>query len=202
MNLVISKLISSIVQIILFTLVPFIWWLITAKKKCSFANWIGFKKISEKGNKSILWIIGTSIASLLISVLLLYLLRNIETATSDFDELGASAIPAILIYAIFNTALPEEILFRGFLLKRIANRFGFVIGNTVQAVVFGMMHGMFFFSVVGITKTVLIILFTGMIAWFMGYINEKKAAGSLLPSWCIHAISNIFSGLCSAFALF
>jgi len=35
----------------------------------------------------------------------------------------------------------------------------------------------------------------------MGYINEKKADGSILPSWSIHAIANIFSGVCSAFLL-
>ena len=36
MNLIISKLIGSAFQIILFTLVPLIWWLITARKDCTF----------------------------------------------------------------------------------------------------------------------------------------------------------------------
>ncbi len=139
---------------------------------------------------------------MLLSIPVLYLLGDVETAYSDFKGLGVGAIPAILIYAIFNTALPEEILFRGFLLKRIAERFGFVTGNIVQAVLFGVLHGALFFSMVGFVKTILIILFTGMIAWLMGYINEKKAVGSILQSWCIHASANIFSGLCFAFLLF
>lgn len=108
---------------------------------------------------------------MLLSIPVLYLLGDVETAYSDFKGLGVGAIPAILIYAIFNTALPEEILFRGFLLKRIAERFGFVTGNIVQAVLFGVLHGALFFSMVGFVKTILIILFTGMIAWLMGYIK-------------------------------
>jgi hypothetical protein len=36
----------------------------------------------------------------------------------------------------------------------------------------------------------------------MGYVNEKKAGGSIIPGWCIHAIANIFSGACAAFSLF
>ena len=63
------------------------------------------------------------------------------------------------------------------------------------------MHGVMFFSAAGPVKAVLITLFTGSIGWLMGYINEKKADGSILPSWSIHAIANIFSGVCSAFLL-
>ena len=49
-----------------------------------------------------------------------------------------------------------------------------------------------------------IMMITGfifVIAYGMGYINEKKAQGSIVPSWLIHAAANIFSGLCAAFML-
>ena len=202
MNLIISKLISSVIQIILFTIIPFIWWLITARKECSFLKWIGLKKAEVSKNKTMLWIVCISAAFLILSVVILIFLKGVETATSDFSSLGMSAIPAILIYAIFNTALPEEILFRGFLLKRISNRFGFNAGNAIQALLFGLMHGIMFISSVGVLLAIIVVLFTGAIGWFMGYTNEKKADGSILPSWCIHAIANIFSGICSAFSLF
>lgn len=202
MNLIISKLISSVIQIILFTIIPFIWWLITARKECSFLKWIGLKKAEVSKNKTMLWIVCISAAFLILSVVILIFLKGVETATSDFSSLGMSAIPAILIYAIFNTALPEEILFRGFWLKRISNRFGFNAGNAIQALLFGLMHGIMFISSVGVLLAIIVILFTGAIGWFMGYTNEKKADGSILPSWCIHAIANIFSGICSAFSLF
>lgn len=203
MNLFISKLVSSVVEIVLFTAIPFIWWLITARKKCGFFEWIGLKKVKDgKQNKTLLWILGVLAAFFVLSVFILYSVKNAETATSEFAGLGLKALPAILVYAILNTSLPEEILFRGFLLKRITAKFGFTAGNLIQAALFGLMHGLMFFSSVGILKAVLIILFTGLIGWFMGYVNEKKAGGSILPGWAIHAAANIFSGLCSALSLF
>ena len=103
MNLAISKLVSSIIQIILFSLVPFIWWLITARKECGFFKWIGLKKTEGEKNKTVFWIIGVSAAFLVLSIAILYFLKGTETATSDFSGLGAAAIPAVLIF-------PEEIL--------------------------------------------------------------------------------------------
>lgn len=120
-------------------------------------------------------------------------------ATTEFAGLGVRAILPVIVYAVFNTAFSEELLFRGFLLKRIENKFGFFAGNTVQAVLFGLLHGVMFFPLAGVAKAVWVITVTGSIAWFMGYINERKAGGSILPSWIIHALSNIFSGLCTAF---
>lgn len=200
MDLLVTKVVSSVVQIILFALIPFIWWLVTARKKMNFFKWIGLKKPDSA--KFIPWTIGISGAFILVSVFMLTSLKGIEMATSDFDGLGISALPAILVYAIFNTALPEEMLFRGFILKRTANKTGFSEANIFQALIFGIIHGAMFFSLVGPVKAILIILFTGIIGWFMGFINEKISGGSIIPSWIIHAIANIFSGLCSAFLLF
>ena len=200
MELLISKAVSSIIQIVLFALVPFIWWLVTARKKMNFFKWIGLKKPSDA--RFVLWTTIISVAFMLVSVFMLTSLKGVEMATSDFAGLGIGALPAILVYAIFNTALPEEMLFRGFILKRLANKTGFTEANIFQALIFGVIHGAMFFSLTGPVKAVLIILFTGIIGWFMGYINEKKAGGSIMPSWMIHSIANIFSGICSAFLLF
>lgn len=200
MNLFINKIISSIIQIILFAIIPFIWWFVTARKQQKFPQWIGTKKIT--GGKKTFFAIGmASVAFLLIGTFTLYCIRDVETAPSDFAGLGASAIPAIIIYAAFNTAFPEELLFRGFLLKRLANKFGFHIANLIQALLFGLLHGVMFISLAGSIRTILIIVLTGTIAWFMGFINEKYSDGSILPSWIIHTVSNLFSGLCSAFSI-
>ncbi|MBQ6944177.1 MAG: CPBP family intramembrane metalloprotease [Ruminococcus sp.] len=200
MNLFISKVVSSIVQIILFAIIPFIWWLATARKQQKFVEWIGLKKI-EGGKKTLTAIIIVSIAFLFSGAITLYAIKGIETAASEFTGLGIMAIPAIVVYAAFNTAFPEELLFRGFLLKRLANKFGFNIANIIQALLFGVLHGAMFFLLVGVVKAILIIIFTGVIAWFMGYINEKYSNGSIIPSWIIHTISNLFSGICAAFLI-
>ena len=200
MDLFINKIASSILQIILFAIIPFIWWIVTARKQQKFTEWIGLKKI-EVGKKTLVAIIMVSVAFLLSGALTLYMIRDVEIATSEFAGLGIKAIPAIVIYAAFNTAFPEELLFRGFLLKRMANMFGFSIANLIQALLFGLLHGVMFFSLVGVIKAILIIAFTGCIAWFMGYINEKNSGGSIFPSWIIHTISNLFSGICAAFLI-
>ena len=158
------------------------------------------KKI-EGGKKTLTAIIIVSIAFLFSGAITLYAIKGIETATSEFTGLGIMAIPAIVVYAAFNTAFPEELLFRGFLLKRLANKFGFNIANIIQALLFGVLHGAMFFLLVGVVKAILIIIFTGVIAWFMGYINEKYSNGSIIPSWIIHTISNLFSGICAAFLI-
>lgn len=200
MNLFVSKVMSSVLQIILFMIVPFIWWLVTARKKQKFMEWIGLKKI-EGGTKTLMATLLVAVAFLFAGVLTLYAIGNVKIATSEFAGLGGVAIPAIIIYAAFNTAFPEELLFRGFLLKRLENKLGFNIANAIQALLFGLLHGAMFFSLVGVIKAILIIAFTGVIAWFMGYINEKYSNGSIIPSWIIHTISNLFSGICSAFML-
>ena len=197
-----KKLTNSIIQIIIFSLIPFLWWLITSRKKMNFFEWIGLKKVNNiKENKLFAWIFSVLVLFLIISVFILYSLKNVNVASSEFTGLGIKSLPSILIYAIFNTSLPEEILFRGFLLKRIGNKFGFIVSNGIQSLLFGCIHGIMFFSAIGILKSMLIILFTGIIGWIMGYINEKKANGSILPSWFIHVVANIFSGIFYAFQL-
>lgn len=202
MDLLMKKLTNSIIQIIIFSIIPFLWWLITSRKKMNFFEWIGLKKVNNiKENKLFAWIFSVLVLFLIISVFILYSLKNVNVASSEFTGLGIKSLPSILIYAIFNTSLPEEILFRGFLLKRIGNKFGFIVSNGIQSLLFGCIHGIMFFSAIGILKSMLIILFTGIIGWIMGYINEKKANGSILPSWFIHEVANIFSGICYAFQL-
>lgn len=200
MGLFINKIVSSILQIILFGIIPFAWWFITARKYQKFTDWIGLKKI-QGGKKTLIGIVTVSIAFLFLGILTLYTIRGIETATSEFKGLGAAAVPAIVIYAAFNTAFPEELLFRGFILKRLISMFNFNIANFIQALLFGLLHGVMFFSLVGVMKAILIIIFTATIAWFMGYINEKVAEGSILPSWAIHTVSNFASGICAAFSI-
>lgn len=198
MSLAINKIISSLLQIIIFSIIPFLFWYFSARKQESFIEWIGLKKI-KGGKKTALAIIIVTTFYLLISLILLNSLKNIENATTEFQGLRFAALPAIFIYAVFNTSFPEEILFRGFILKRLAKKLGFIKANFIQGILFGLLHGVMFFPLVGNLKSILIILMTGFIALAMGYINEKLSGGSIIPSWIIHAISNLIAGLYAAF---
>lgn len=198
MSLAINKIISSLLQIIIFSIIPFLFWCFSARKQESFREWIGLKKI-KGGKKTALAIIIVTTFYLLISLILLNSLKNIENATTEFQGLRFAALPAIFIYAVFNTSFPEEVLFRGFILKRLASKLGFIKANFIQSLIFGLLHGVMFFPLVGNLKTILIILLTSLIALSMGYINEKLSGGSIIPSWIIHAISNLIAGLYAAF---
>lgn len=57
MDLLMKKLTNSIIQIIIFSIIPFLWWLITSRKKMNFFEWIGLKKVNNiKENKLFAWI--------------------------------------------------------------------------------------------------------------------------------------------------
>lgn len=198
MTLAINKIINSLLEIILFSLLPFLFWYLSARKQERFPDWIGLKKI-KGAKKTALAIILVTVFYLAISLVFLKGLNNIESATSEFQGLGFAALPAIFIYAVFNTSFPEEVLFRGFILKRLANKLGFTKANFIQGILFGLLHGVMFFPLVGNLKSILIILLTSLAAFAMGYVNEEISGGSIIPSWIIHTISNLIAGLYAAF---
>lgn len=200
--MLINKIISSIIEIILVGIVPFIWWIVTARKKENFFKWLGLKKIEKENIKtSLIGICVISILFMLLSIFTLYMMKDVETATTEFKGLGISGLLPALVYAIFNTSFPEEIFFRGFLQKRLSNKFGFLIANIVQSTLFGLIHGIMFFGLTGVLRAVMLILFTGTVAFAMGYLNEKKANSSIIPSWTIHTLSNIFSSIIAMFSI-
>lgn len=200
--LLVNKIISSVLEIIVVGLIPFIWWFVSARKKEDFLQWIGLKKIEKKNRKSsLLCALAISVLYMFISIFLLYIIKDIETASSDFRGLGIRGLLPALVYAVFNTSLPEEIFFRGFLQKRLSNKLGYLAANIVQSSLFGLLHGVMFFGTVGVLKALMFIVYTGIIAFVMAYINEKKANGSILPSWIIHALSNIFASVVAMFSI-
>ena len=54
MLLLTNKIMSSILEIVLFGTVPFIWWFVTARKKEEFTEWIGLKKTGSLVRKEML----------------------------------------------------------------------------------------------------------------------------------------------------
>lgn len=201
MELFVSTLFSSVVQLVLFSVVPFVWWLVR-NRQTPFFQWIGLKKVDVDNGKAVRrYIVSLSLVFIVLSIVVLSAFKNVPMATDVFRGLGGKAIPAILVYAGIGTALSEEVLFRGFLLKRLQGVFGFLYGNTIQALLFGLVHGVLFFYIADVFIALVATVFTVSIAWGMGYVNEKKAGGSILPSWIIYCVSNVFSGICSAFLI-
>ena len=190
----VNELVGAIIQVLLFSVIPFIWWFVTARKSESFFKWIGLRRIDHKGN-GIVTIVVSVAAFILYGFATSFFTKvfsgAITSAGSQFAGKGASYIPVAVVYGFIRTGLSEEILFRGFLLKRFANRFGFIAGNIIQSVLFGLMHGIPFGIASGnILVVVFFTLLPGVIGFYMGWVNEKKCGGSIIPSWLMHGITN------------
>ena len=197
-----SKLVNGILELIIVSFIPFMTWLIWRRKKVGFFDWIGLKPVQtqQKGRLE-QTIFGFTLLFTLFSVVLFSWFDPSKTATADFSGKGIGALPAILAYAILGTALPEEIFFRGFLLKRLQGKLGFLGANLIQSLLFGLIHALMFIQLIGFLKAVMIFAFISLIAYVFGAINEKKAGDSILPSVFIYAFANTAAGLCLAISL-
>ncbi len=201
MEIFINELLSGIIQVVVFSAIPFVFWLFFYRNKEAFFKWIGFKSIEiSKVKEGIKYSMLVLLFYCTLGYFILKILEDVEVASSEFTGLGMVALPAVLVYAFISTGLSEEIFFRGFLLKRFSNKFGLKLGNTIQAILFGLLHGIMFFTLTTVINTIIIIFFTAAIGWIMGYINEEKAAGSIVPSWILHGLSNVFACLLTLFA--
>ncbi len=202
MTLFMSKLMSGILELLIVSFLPFITWVIWSRKKVGFFDWIGLKKVeSQKKRQLLLTILGISLLFLLFSIVVFSWFDSSKTATADFSGKGIGALPAILVYAFLGTALPEEIFFRGFLLKRLQGKLGFLGANLVQSLLFGLIHALMFIQLIGDLKAMAIFAFISLIAFVLGAINEQQANGSILPSVLTHTLSNTITGLLFALSL-
>jgi len=113
MELLVNKLGSGIFQVLLFSALPFVWWVITARKSEGFFQWPGIRKVvADKGFAKTFVLVFSVFLGL--SVGILFVLRGVDMATSEFSGRGPAALPEAIVYAFVSTALSEEIIFRGF----------------------------------------------------------------------------------------
>ncbi len=81
---ILNLFISSLVQAILFSAIPFIWRAITSRKNISFFQWIGLKKYLLKTKKYILIFIP--------ALVIIAFVGSDKMATSRFSGKGISAL--------------------------------------------------------------------------------------------------------------
>lgn len=193
-------LLQALGQVLIALLVPFVWWLVTARKQQGFFGWLGWRRPRPQDARVLAaTMAGTFVFSSALGLWLIPLVAG-QNATSQFTGLGWAGLPLVLVYATLGTSVWEESLFRGFLLKRVAARAGFWWGNSVQSVLFGALHMVPFMIIVGPGQGAVVGLFSASLAFAMGYINERLAGGSIVPSWCLHAAANLLVGCVALFA--
>lgn len=193
-ELAMSELLGALIQLCLFTLIPWLWWLNIGRTNSRFTSWLGLKKMTRRkhlGKLLILTLVVVIGYSALTFLCVHFVSDHITTAGSQFAGLGLQAVPAACFYAYIRTGLSEEIFFRGFLLKCLTNQLGFQKANLVQALIFGFMHGIpFGLATQQLLVSVLMTLLPGAFGWYQGWLNEKGCGGSILPSWLLHGTMN------------
>lgn len=194
---------SSLMQILLFTIIPFFWWILKTDKEVSFFTWIGLKlpKTTNKKKYLIIFIGILGLMPVLLLITNVFLPDSAELATAQFFGQGMNAFMAAIIYGFLQTGLSEEIFFRGFLTKRFINKYNFFTGNNMQAIIFGMVHGILFFALYSWFWITFIVLMSAIIGWLMGYINERLSSGSIISSWLIHGTVNTLMALIAALGI-
>ena len=195
--ILLNQINSAILQLLLFLSVPFMWYVVTHKKINGFFVWLGIKVAPKPPLKVMLCILIGFLVVVFLPYMWLYQSENLNYQGFTVDAFRQSGwsiqtLCVILIWAILQTSLSEEILFRGFLCKRCCNKFGEKIGNTVQAIIFGMVHTAALPDK-NIFAILIVVLLTGGIGYVLGWLSLKKVQGSILYGWEIHATVNILS---------
>lgn len=196
--LVINQLLSAFLQLGLVILLSLVWYFIRQHKIQGYFSWLGLKS-----SKSLPWkpMLGIFLAYFILAGLpYLWLYQKGILATADdsriqiFQQTGWSwqTVLVILVWSVFQTSLSEEILFRGFLGKRLMARLGFVKGNSLQALLFGSLHTLAL-AKYNLLAAFLVFLLTAGMAYALGWLMAKKADGSIIYGWLIHALTNFFS---------
>ncbi len=195
--LVINQLLSAFLQLGLVILLSLVWYFIRQHKIQGYFSWLGLKS-----SKSLPWkpMLGIFLAYFLLAFLpYLWFYQTGSLQLSDFraqvfHQLGWSwqTVLVILVWSVFQTSLSEEILFRGFLGKRLMARLGFVKGNSLQALLFGSLHTLAL-AKYNLLAAFLVFLLTAGVAYALGWLMAKKADGSIIYGWLIHALTNFFT---------
>tara|TARA_R110000868_G_scaffold165291_3_gene398244 strand:+ start:23520 stop:24149 length:630 start_codon:yes stop_codon:yes gene_type:complete len=203
--------IDTLVQLIVVMLVGSLAWLIFARKRSGLRAWLGLTLPPLRA-------VGLTLLAALVIVpasLAIFVFSPMNAAASGentvaaaltaFEGDWASIALAILLLAVFKTALSEEIFFRGLIAKRLVNGLGFGFGNLLQALIFGAVHLLIFVIPGGPAFDPMmaagIVGVTGSGAWVSVWLNEKPGQGSIMPGWILHGLTNAVSYPVLAFAL-
>mgnify|MGYP001622891103 CR=1 FL=1 len=211
MELVVSSITTAIVNLIVFSLLPFLWWLLRHRKETGFFQWLGFYRPRLKSKWWVLVIFAVlyyffynfDFTQLIDPATLEYVENSDAVSANAFAGIGAAAILPALIQNFIANGVAEEILYRGFLCKRLCGKLGTAAGIVLQAVLFGLMHNVLYMLVgldVGLWYHILTFVFTGMGALLLGWLNEKIYNGSIIPSIVLHGAGNFIATMLVAFS--
>ena len=190
----VEGLIGTVAQVGVVLIVCLVAWLIFGRRKASFRTWLGLT-----GAPPLLLllclVLGAAGAWLLLQtpgVATLASGPGTVIAASTPNGVTAGAIVVLAVGAVFKTAFAEELFFRGLIGKRLYGAMGFWPGNIVQALLFGAVHLPLLLLPDAPRQTVLLMIgFVTVLALVSGWLNERRAGGSILPGFALHAAGNL-----------
>ena len=193
-------------NMILFLIIPFVWWIIKWRKKISFFKWVGIIKLKLVSNWK--WIIVFIIAHCffyLFDIIIFMNDKDLEVLQVDenvssniYAGLGLVAVIPALLKTFIANGFCEEVLFRGFISKRLINKFGKISGIIIQGILFGFMHNVIYMLVgveISLQYHIVLFIFTGMGGLLLGILDEKIYNGSIISSIVLHGLGNFITNL-------
>ncbi len=204
----VNEVIGAVLQILVFAAIPFLVYVIRYRKVKGFLEYVGLKPSTKRANYLAVF------ASLLFAVpVLILILISDEIKTIMFDPesvtgkiremgFGISSVFILLMIALLKTSFAEELLFRGFLAKRLIAVLGYSKGNLIQAVLFGIIHTILFAMITSnAVFLMLIFMIPSLGAYVSVYLNEKVADGSIIPGWISHGLANVLAYVIVGFVI-
>lgn len=190
----IDGLVGAVLQVGVVLIVCLVAWLLFGRRKASFRTWLGLT-----GAPPLLLLLclvfGAAGAWLLLQapgVAALASGPGTVIAASTLNGVTAGAIVVLVVGAVFKTAFAEELFFRGLIGKRLYAGMGFWPGNLVQALLFGAVHLPLLLLPDAPRQTVLLMIgFVTALALVSGWLNERRAGGSILPGFALHGAGNL-----------
>ena len=193
MDLVTILLVGA-AQVVIFAMVPLAWWLNASRPDGSFRRWLGFRRASDAGDPLVM--AATIIAALGFFGSALLSGRG----TSPAPDAGYVALLAVAFVALIQTALSEELFFRGFVLRWLGEkRPGPMIANLLQALACGLLRTgsqwLFVDRALGPCLAAFALGFGP--ALMVGWVRQRT--GSLLLPWGAHGLGNLTASLIAMF---
>lgn len=178
-------------QLIVFSMVPFLRWFAKERKKTSFFAYIGLTRPKITAPVSTILLFFAAYAAVYAIVHFTPIATLTQSSVRTYEGAGIAVILPAFFICFVQQALAEEILFRGFIGKRLIAMTGFLKGNLLQAAIFGATH--LLLSISGEKDLPAYgIIMVSMTAggWLLGYLDEKLWKGSIVPSILLHGLGN------------
>ncbi len=192
-------ILNTIIQLIVFSTIPFIYYLFNRKNESSFLSFLGLKRCNKK--YLLFALLCAFCISTISSILYYFYLKQsnqlfFQMELNKIIDVSLSSITitisTIFIYSYLKTGLAEELFFRGFVAKLIRKKINFKIANLIQSIIFAMIHVALILT---ITQELSIVIFAFILPFLSSligfYLNEINPEKSILPSIILHGTSNL-----------